>query len=268
MPGTGMSFDALAADYDRDFTHTAIGQYLRGEVHERLLMHFPARSSVLEMGCGTGEDALFLAQHGVQVTATDASEKMLAVAREKTRNTSGVTFGKLDLRALNEGDFNQAYQGAFSNFGALNCLDDWRPLAAWLAARIQPGGKVCLGIMSPLCVWETAWHGLHLDFKVAFRRQRGSTFQADAHSEAIAITYPTVRHITRDFAPHFRRVYVRPLGVCVPPSDVYGVIEKRPRLLRLLLAAERRFGKMAALALFGDHYWIEFERMRADSVVK
>ena len=41
---------------------------------------------VLEIGCGTGEDALFLAQQGIHITATDASEEMLRITREKTEN--------------------------------------------------------------------------------------------------------------------------------------------------------------------------------------
>ena len=265
-------FDPLAASYDADFTESLIARTLRGRVHRRLDALFQPGTHVLELGCGTGEDALHLASRGVRVLATDASDAMLAAARAKTQHSPLVTVAKLDIRYLtaedaeNRGEEDRnslrssaisavnVFNGVFSNFGVLNCLDDWRPLAAWLAARIRPGEAAAFGVMSPLCLWEIGWHAAHGNFKIAFRRQR-----RDTRFKGIPICYPTIRRLTRDFAPHFRRVHVEALGLFLPPSDVYGALEKRPRLLRPLMALERRFGHLApALA---DHYWIEFRRV-------
>lgn len=247
------AFDTLAPTYDDDFTHTSIGQYLRGRVHGRLLKHFQSGDHVLEFGCGTGEDALFLAENGIRVTATDANEKMLAVAQEKTRHTNLVEVRVLDMRApLRVEEGLGMTSGVFSNFGALNCLDDWRPLAKFLADLLPSGGIAAFGVMAPYCLWEIGWHGAHLDFGVASRRLRGSTFGD------MTITYPTIRRLTRDFAAYFVRTHVMPLGLFLPPSDVFGVIEKRPRLLKTLTRLEDRFGNVSRLAPFADHYWIEF----------
>jgi SAM-dependent methyltransferase len=262
------AFDALATGYDETFTDTQIGRYLRQRVHARLDQHFHAGDHVLELGCGTGEDALYLASRGLRVTATDVSERMLDIARAKTRSNALVSVERVDLRELTltplpplpqrEGEL---YDGVFSNFGPLNCLEDWRPLAEWLAQRVRPGGVAAFGVMSPLCLWEMGWHGLHLDFKTATRRLRKSTsFQADENAKPIAIRYPTVGRITRDFGPWFRRVHVEGVGLFLPPSDAFGVVEKRPRMLRLLTALEERFVRYGALAMLADHYWIEFQR--------
>lgn len=247
------AFDPLAETYDDDFTHSQIGQYLRGRIHTRLLSHFSAGDHVLELGCGTGEDALFLAEHGIHITATDASDAMLDVARAKTQHNPLVDIQPLNLASLPDADFNTQFDGIISNFGALNCLTDWRTLAEWLSTRIRHGGTIGLGIMSPFCVWETLWHGAHLDFKTAFRRWRKNTTFGD-----ITVRYPTIKRITQDFAPHFRRTHIEGIGIFLPPSDVYGVIEKRPRLLNTLTHLENRFGKHAKLALLADHYWVEF----------
>src|SRR5262249_44012428 len=45
--------------------------------------HFGAGDSILELNCGTGEDALHLARRGARVLATDISATMVQVAREK-----------------------------------------------------------------------------------------------------------------------------------------------------------------------------------------
>jgi hypothetical protein len=51
------------------------------------------------------------------------------------------------------------------------------------------------------------------------------------------------------------------VGLFLPPSDAFAVIEKRPRLLRLLTALEDYCTRFAPLAYFADHYWIEFKRI-------
>jgi SAM-dependent methyltransferase len=263
------AFDALAPTYDADFTESPIARYLRGQVQDRLSRHFQAGDRVLELGCGTGEDALFLARRGVAITATDSSPVMLSMARTKLAAYPQVQLAQLDLQQLSTITDHQPpatshYAGIFSNFGAVNCLSEWRTLAAWLSDRLVTGGLVALGVMSPLCVWEPLWHGLHGEWAVARRRwgRAGATF-ASPNGEQMRVYYPTIRRLTQDFAPWFDCVAVRPLGVFLPPSDVYGVIEKRPALLRALMALERGMGAWPLLAPFADHYWIEFKRKPA-----
>lgn len=252
------AFDTLAPDYDSDFTQQPIGKILRARVHERLLSHFTAGQHLLEIGCGTGEDALFLAEQGIRVTATDASEEMLRIAREKTRSQENVTVQLLDIANLTSSPDTVHHvptiDGVFSNFGALNCIDDWRPLAEYLSRTVKPGGKICFGIMSPYCAWEFTWHALHWKWDIALRRLRGDDFGD------LRITYPTIKHLTEDFSPYFKRINVMPLGLFLPTSALFDVVQKRPKLMNLLVNLEKRSENISQLALFADHYWIEFER--------
>ncbi len=272
-------FDTLAPTYDADFTQSPIARHLRARVHARLDRLCVAGDSVLELGCGTGEDALHLAQRGVQVLATDASDAMLAVARAKLADYPNARVERLDLRRVQSVQYSvlstQYFNLVFANFGVLNCLDDWRPQAAWLAQVIPPGGYAAFAVMPPACLWETAWHGLHGEWGVATRRWRrgGAAFgleqgksavgeaATDAMNGVTTVRYPTVQRMTHDFAPWFRRVHVEPLGLLLPPSDIYGVIEKRPRLLRTLMRLDNGVGKLPLLANLADHYWIEFRRV-------
>lgn len=252
-----MVFDPLASTYDDTFTHTPIGRYLRNRVQKRLIQHFQAGQHVLELGCGTGEDALFLAEHGIKVTATDSSAAMLDIARQKTAGNPLVTVKVLDLRTVvgTQPAVSDIFDGAFANFGPVNVLSDWRPLAEWLAAQVRPGGMVGFGVMGPLCLWEIGWHGLHGDFKTALRR-----LNSPADFDGTAIYYPSPTRFSRDFAPWFRRIHLESLGLFLPPSDAFAVVEKRPRLLKTLTSLEARCTRFSFLAQFADHYWIEFER--------
>src|SRR5580658_219252 len=83
LPNTMTAFDAMASTYDSKFTATRIGTMMRRAVWARCAARFAPGSRILEMNCGTGEDALWLAQRGVQVLATDVSPAMLRLAQDK-----------------------------------------------------------------------------------------------------------------------------------------------------------------------------------------
>ncbi|MFZ4815728.1 MAG: class I SAM-dependent DNA methyltransferase [Phototrophicaceae bacterium] len=254
------AFDAFAPTYDRDFTHSPIAWGLRQRAQTRLELYFNHSQTILELGCGTGEDAASLAMRGVNVIATDASPAMLEVARAKA-NGLPIQFATLDLTNLPDTEFLGQVDGVLANFGVLNVLAEWETLAAWLAARVRAGGVVAFAVMSPYCVWELLWHGLHGDFATATRRWRHAAhFQASADSPPILIYYPRPRRLIADFSPYFTPVHLAPLGIALPPSDVYGVIEKRPRLLQRLTALDETLSAYPLLAPLADHYWIELQR--------
>src|SRR6266849_7578758 len=91
-------FDALAEGYDAGFSQGTLGTLLRQAVWRRLDACFAPGAAVLELNCGTAEDALHLARRGVRVLATDVSSGMLERARAKLA-ASGLA-GAIELRRL------------------------------------------------------------------------------------------------------------------------------------------------------------------------
>jgi len=254
------AFDSLAANYDAAFTTSPIAAYLRQQIHNRLLNHFKSGDHLLELGCGTGEDARFLGERGIHITGTDVSREMLVTAAEKNAHLPHVHFQYLDLNQpyLEQ---NVIFDGVFSNFGPLNCIGEWKTLAAWLAHYIKPGGVAGFALMSRYCLWEMGWHSLHGDFNTAFRRLNGHANFQSSDDDSLTIYYPSVKRFADDFKHYFRKVYLQPLGLFLPPSDSYPVLEKRSNWLKRLIGLEKRFGKIPQLANLADHYWIEFERL-------
>jgi len=74
-------YDRWAAVYDRD-ANPLIGLE---EPVVRVALGDVRGLAALDLGCGTGRHALWLAAHGAAVTAVDFSEGMLAEARRKPR---------------------------------------------------------------------------------------------------------------------------------------------------------------------------------------
>lgn len=59
-------FDAYASSYDAHFDNNPIAQQLRSIVQQTMLRYFQKGNSILELNCGTGTDAIFLAHNGMQ----------------------------------------------------------------------------------------------------------------------------------------------------------------------------------------------------------
>jgi SAM-dependent methyltransferase len=269
-------FDAAAADYDAIFTQRRLSRWLRETVWERLAASFRPGAIVLELGCGTGEDAVWLARRGVRVSATDASPEMLAVARRKAAAAGvadRIVFARLDVGEFRDWGLESAdssipnpqslislYDGAFSNFGALNCLPDRRPVAEALADRVRPGGHVVLVVMGPLCPWEVAWHLLHGEAGTAFRRLRPGVEAHVGMGSTVRVWYPSPRRLRMEFAPHFRLVETVGIGTLLPPPYLDQLVERWPHVFETLALLDRGFERMFPWTWLNDHYLAVFER--------
>lgn len=261
------AFDAFAPEYDARFTDTTLGRLLRRRVWDVLAQCFHPGEHVLELACGTGEDAVWLAQQDVRVTATDGSPLMLEAARRKAEAAGvgeRVSFVRLDIGSRESGDWRFVLQsptlpfdGVLSNFGGLNVIDDWRPLAHKLAALVKPGAWVVLVPMGPMCPWEVFWHLAHADLHTAFRRFRGSV-DALIGSARIPIYYPSAGRLRRDFASWFQFEHTQSLGLWLPPSYLEDFVDRFPHLFARLDQVESHTARVTRG--WGDHYIIIFRR--------
>ena len=131
----GAAFDRIAQDYDRKFTDSLIGRAQRDAVWTVLRRTFRKDDKVLELNCGTGEDAIYLAGNGISVVALDASRQMIARAEQRLQHNSPqlpAVFCELPTERIGELHPETLFDGAFSNFSGLNCIADLAPVPAQL----------------------------------------------------------------------------------------------------------------------------------------
>ena len=100
--------------------------------------------TVLDLGCGTGNHALPLAQRGYQVTGVDRSEEMLAAAQAKAssalEHSHVPKFLRGDIRTL---DLGRSFDAVISMFAVVSYMTTNDDLAAaFRTARrhLSPGG--------------------------------------------------------------------------------------------------------------------------------
>jgi SAM-dependent methyltransferase len=207
---------------------------------------FPAGSRVLDVGCGTGDDAVALQARGVQVTGIDASPEMARIARERGIDASVGRAETLD-------DLYASFDGILSNFGALNCVQNLAALRAPLARLTRPGGWLAICLMGRICAWETIWYLLRGDLARATRRWSGEA----SSSLAPCVLYPTVAHVRHAFAPDFTLHGWHGIGLAVPPSYVTCC---SATATRRLANSDRHLASLPLLRAVSDHRLLLFRK--------
>ncbi len=260
---SNLPFDRAAADYDRLFTTSRLARRYRETVWRALSSIFGPGDQLLELGCGTGEDAVWLARRKVRVLATDSSEAMLELTRRKAAAAGVdqlVSTRRLDLGNFAEaGDLGPPFDGVLSNFGALNCLPDRRPVAHALAGLVRSRGIVVLVVMAPICPWELAWHLVHGEPGAAVRRLRKGA-PARVAGRPVRVWYPSPGRLRREFEPDFRPLGVTGIGCFLPPPYLEHLEDTRPGLIRRLATLEARWNRVFPFTWFADHCMMVLER--------
>lgn len=258
------AFDTVAHDFDHRFGEWLSVNAQRRAVQRTLGEIFPPGSRILEIGGGTGEDALWLARRGCDVLVTDASPRMVQIAAHKLRAHDGsrvrvVAAETLETLTSDDPEIGfQRFDGAFSNFAALNCVSDLPAVARGLARLVRPNGTLALVIFGTCSPGEVVVELARLRPRSAFRRFSAHPVAARLNGRNFSVQYHRSWQIRGAMQPWFRAVRRRGIGIFVPPSAAEPWISRHPRLLRALEAMDRRVSTW--LAPLGDHVLYQFER--------
>jgi len=196
-----------------------------------------AGASILDVGTGTGRAALLLARGGGRVTGVDASEQMLAVARQRaTEHHQDIAFEQADAHALPFPD--RAFDVAVS----LRVL------------MHTPRWKQCVG---ELC--RVAARRVVIDYP---SRRSAAAFESGARRLAHGLgmstqAYRVFSHadIVRAFAEHGFRVRTVHRQFVLPIA-----LHKKVNVPRVTLAIERALARAGVLAMIGSPVTIVADR--------
>lgn len=264
MNNTKEAFNKAASDYDVSFTNTAIGSLQRHRVWKYLEKVLKNRKAeVLEINCGTGEDALWLAKKCYSVTATDVAGSMITVAESKRiiAGINNVKFKTLDFFKLHNNLRPQQFDFIFSDFGGLNCVNEpeLEHLSKDFAQLLYPGGKIIMVIMGKYCIWETLYFLFKLKIAKALRRWDNKGVHTTIEEEEFETWFYSVNAMKKIFSAHFKLIEAKPIAFAVPPSYLQNYFDKKPHWLKRLNNWDNFFTRFKWLSNFSDHLVLTFE---------
>ncbi len=255
-------FDVASLEYDTNFTFSNIGRAQRHFVYEHLksILKSNTKLSILEINCGTGEDALYFAKQGHNVTATDISQGMIQVANSKSA-PKNLIFKTLDINTITQTTFTKKFDIVFSNFGGLNCLskNKLQYFLNTLPTLLKPNGKIIMVVMPKHCLWERIYFSLKGNFKKAKRRNTNNSLLVNVDGTSIETWYYNPEDVLDLTEKIFIQKTIKPIGIAIPPSYLEcSFLAKKP-FLNLLKSTEHIL-RQPFWAKYADHFLIELEK--------
>lgn len=161
-------FNKFFNDYD-DWYQTPVGQFVDQAETQTLvkLLQPKAQQKILDVGCGTGNFTIKLAQQGCQVTGVDIAPNMLQQARQKLQQqqlTAQLKIMNVEKLSFLDNSFNAAFSMAAFEF-----INDIQSAYQEMWRVVQPGGHIVIGTIQKNGSWANfyespACHGTAYEF--------------------------------------------------------------------------------------------------------
>ncbi len=257
------AFSKQAPLFDLLYGRDNIIQYKRKRVREHVMRFLPAGSHILELNAGTGDDAVYFAQQGHTIHATDISAGMQRVLEKKISEAqleNKVTREICSFTELENLRQPGPYDLIFSNFAGLNCTPNLEKVLDSFAFLVKPGGLVTLVVLPRFCLWEfmLLFKG---KFKTAFRRFSGHRgTPAHIEGEYFRCWYYAPSFIQKKLGGSFETINLEGLCTLVAPSYMENFAVKHPKLYRWLEKKEDKWKARWPWKSIGDYFIITLRK--------
>jgi SAM-dependent methyltransferase len=266
-------FDRAAKLYDATYgppSESGRGNALMGWLQDEFLAVlrevFPPGAGLLDIGSGTGNEVLALAQAGYSVLGIDVSPGMVRQAQTKMAVygvSRGVSFHVLPAGFLRKLGERGPFQGAYSSLGTLNTEPNLVGVARGLHGLLEPGAAFVAMVMNRHCLFETlrrlrrAKDGEPLDRSGEWQETR-----AGAGSVVAPVKFYTPDDFAAFFAPHFTVESVCALPLWLPPVHLHDLYNKNPKRFRLAAGRDRLMRGWPGFRARGDHFLMVLRNVR------
>jgi SAM-dependent methyltransferase len=231
------AFNQVADTIETTAVQNPVNAWMRKTSRREILATFPSGSALVEIGCGTGADAVFLAERAYRIAAFDISDRMVEISRKR------VAAQKLEGRVLvwrgrlrevaDELSRSQwcPFDGAFANF-SLAYEESLREVVQTVHALLKPRARFVFTLPNKLCVSEPAIALVRLSARRAVGRFREPLW-ATIHGTTVRVRAYTTARVRKILQGLFEIEGTIGVPVFMPPPSFY-----RPALERLRASLE------------------------------
>lgn len=253
---TRAAFDSVAVDYDGPRGNNALVRRMRAEMWRTLTETFPSGARLLDLGCGTGIDAVYLASCGYAVLAIDWSPHMVERTRDRISCNELGGRARAEVLGIHQLEHLQGerFDGIYSNLGAFNCLPDLSAVARECSRLLESGGHLVASVIGRRCPWEILYYLARGEPSRARLRSARETIPVSLNGQRVWTRYFTPPEFYLPFSTDFRLERYRGLCLFLPPPYLVGAYERVRLLWRPAEWLEEHLASLPLLRDAGDHF--------------
>ncbi len=256
LSDTRRAFDQVAGDYDGSLGNNLLIQRLRDQFISELQSRFSEDDHLLDIGCGTGLDAVLMANRGNMITAIDWSQKMIRKTRQrawKKRVDEQVFCHNLGAHEMVQFPSNH-FDGIYSNLGVVNCIMDMDEFARQSQRILKKEGCLVMSVIGRWCPWEILYYMAKGHWKRALIRLKREPVAVNLEGEKVWTRYYSPGELKKYFTPYFNLLQLRSMNLFVPPPYLVSWYKNHPGCFERLEKLDSTVGHWPVLRGMGDHF--------------
>ncbi|MCL4451966.1 MAG: class I SAM-dependent methyltransferase [Candidatus Thermoplasmatota archaeon] len=251
-------FSEAAKIYDKKILSNFINVNIRSLEMQTLLKHCKSWMSILEIGCGTGEEASkFILRTGIAVTCLEISRGMIEFARSKMEKIGALKkFTAVRGASYEVKSIGHSFDLIYSFNGAFNTEPRIREVASAIYDTLSDNGILIFSVRNKICLGEIILYSvLGRDEKVKDRIAEETYVEVVGHQ--VKSKYYSPDEILSIFGK-FKLVEKKGLAITLPPylaEKIHSSI-----LRRLLISLETVLSSIPIFSSFGDEVLYVFQK--------
>ena len=263
--GVSSAFDSAAEEYDFTISNNYINTWIREKSIRELLNLTHPDDILLEIGCGTGAEAIIIARSVSRVVATDISRQMLNLLTTKihAKRLEGkiipVLASAAEISKINEVLDGRKPRVAYSFNGALNCEPRLTDFVHGLHSVLADDGYFVCTLRNSLCLSEAISHAAVLQFdRMAPRRTQ--PIMVSVGGMDIPSVYYSPSTFSQLFSGKFKLEKLIGLPSILPPAYLSDYAVKFKRISGVLEKFETALSAHFPLNRLGDQTLYVFRK--------
>ena len=205
-------YESLSRDYDHRFDNPRIN-YMRS-VEKIVLLNSLKMGLILDIGCGTGEQSVFLAEKGYRVLGVDISKEMIKIAKGRIKDAKfkdNLSFVIASAEFLPFRD--KSFEGIISIFGIFNHIPKVDHAFQETSRVLKTGGQAIFTVVNR---WNLTW------WVNAFIKCKGSWIISSLRSKEYVVNGLWTYYFSRgDLIKRLKDVWIQSKNrkfviVCIP----------------------------------------------------